>query len=117
MKKCFALAALTLVLSAMMYAQQSLSGMWQGSTPSGRPLALDLKAKGGALTGALTLAQNPVEISDGKIDGKKFSFVAPAEGRTVEFNGELVGDEMKLMVQGIKDPITLKRAKPSKSRK
>jgi hypothetical protein len=111
MKSMLAGATLVLALAAFVHAQATLTGRWQGETGSGRPVALDLKAKGSQLTGTVTLAKEPSEISDGKVDKNTFSFTATVEGRTAAFKGEIAGDEVKLVVEGVRDPLVLKRVK------
>jgi hypothetical protein len=92
-------------------ADASLTGLWQGSTPTGRPLVLDLKVSGQQLTGKLTLAQQAADITEGKVEGETFSFkAATADGLAVA-KGRLVGADIELTVEGVGSPVTLKRAK------
>jgi hypothetical protein len=89
-----------------------LTGRWQGTTASGRPLVLDLKVAGQLLTGRLTLAQQPADITESRIEGQTFSFTAgPLDGRPVLAKGRPVGEELELTVQGVGSPLTLKRVK------
>ena len=93
-------------------ADARLTGRWQGTTASGRPLALELKVDGQVLTGRLTLAQQSTDITEGKVEGDTFSLTAgPLDGRTVVCNGRLASEEVELTVQGVGSPLTLKRAK------
>jgi len=93
-------------------AEARLTGTWQGTTASGRPLVLDLKVDGQQLTGRLTLAQQPADITEGKVEGQTFSLTADAlDGRPVIAKGRLVGEDLELTVQGVGTPLTLKRVK------
>jgi hypothetical protein len=92
-------------------AQAGLAGKWEGATASGRPVALDLKVNGQKLTGTLTLAQRSADITDGKVEEKTFSFKTTIEDRTSTFTGRLVGDDVELTVEGVANPLTLKRVK------
>lgn len=100
-----------LCAGVVIHAQAGLTGKWEGTTASGRPVGLDLKVRGQQLTGTLTLAQQSADITEGKVEEKAFSFKATMEGRTVTFNGRLAGEEVELTVPGVADPLTLKRVK------
>jgi hypothetical protein len=91
--------------------ESRLTGKWQGATPTGRPLVLDIKVAGQQLTGRLTLAGQPTEISEGKVDGQTFSFSAGSADGPVHAKGRLVGEELELTVQGVGSPLALKRLK------
>src|SRR5206468_9315206 len=92
-------------------AQAGFAGKWQGETGNGRAITLDLKVKGQQLTGTFTLAQQAAEITEGKVADKTFSFKAMVQGRTPLMSGEMVGDQVKLTVEGVSNPVMLKRAK------
>lgn len=57
------------------------------------------------------LAQQTVDITDGTVAEKAFSFKATIEGRSPLMSGELVGDQLKLTVEGVSNPVMLKRMK------
>jgi hypothetical protein len=96
----------------VVHAQSGLTGKWQGSTESGRPVVLDVEVKGQELTGTFTVGQQSTDINEGKVEEKKtFSFKATIDNRTMTCNGRLVGDEVELTVQGVRNPLTLKRVK------
>jgi hypothetical protein len=104
--------AVMCAICVVVHAQGGLTGKWEGKTESGRPVLLDVRIKGKQLTGTFTLAQQSADIIEGKIEGKTFAFKASAEGRrTLAFNGRLVGDEIELTVEGVSNPLTLKRVK------
>jgi hypothetical protein len=92
-------------------AQAGLSGKWEGATPSGRPIVLDVQVNKQQLTGTLTVNQQSSDIADGKVEDKTFSFGATVEGRTATFNGRLLGEEVELTPEGGPGPVTLKRVK------
>lgn len=87
------------------------AGKWQGETGTGRRVALDLTVKGSQATGTFTLVQQTVEIMDGKIDDKTLSFKVALEGRTPMVSGELVREQLKLVVDGVSNPVLLSRVK------
>jgi hypothetical protein len=98
--------------AAILKKRDRLTGTWQGTTASGRPLVLDLNVNEQQLTGRLTVAQQSTHITEGKVEGQTFSLTAgPLDGRTVVANGRLVGEEVELTVQGVGNPLTLKRVK------
>lgn len=88
-----------------------LVGIWRGSTASGRPLMLDLRVNGQVLTGKLTLDQQSAEISEGKVEGQTFSFKTASVDGPVVAKGRLLDEELELTVEGVEEPLTLKRAK------
>jgi hypothetical protein len=95
----------------VIHAQAGLAGKWRGATASGRPVVLDVKVNAKQLTGTFTLNQQSATITEGKVEDKTFSFKATVEGRTLTFNGRLLGDEIELIVEDVPDPLTLKRVK------
>jgi hypothetical protein len=101
--------AVVCTASVVAHAETGLAGKWQGTTGSGRKIVLDAKVKGHELTGKLTLAEQTADIMDGKVEGKTFSFKAALDGRTPMFNGRFVGEVVELTVEGVADPLTLKR--------
>jgi len=106
-----AAAVLTRVVDVKRTVEASVAGVWQGSTPTGRPVALDLKTNGQQVTGKLTLAQQATDITEGKVEGQTFSFKAVSADGPVVAKGRLVGAELELTVEGVGSPLTLKRVK------
>lgn len=107
-----AIAASPQAAVAQRSAPGNLTGTWQAPTANGRPLVLELKVNGQDLSGKLTLAQQPVDITEGKVDGQTFSFKAGVlEGRAIVAKGRVVGEDLELTVEGVKAPLTLKRVK------
>ena len=95
----------------VIHAQAGLPGKWEGTTASGRPVVLDVKVKAQALTGTLTVGSQSGDISEGKAGEKSFSFKVTMDGRTVTCSGRLVDEEVELTVEGVSNPLTLKRVK------
>jgi hypothetical protein len=95
----------------VIHAQAGLTGKWQGTTASGRPVVLDVKVKGQQLTGRLTVGQQSADLTEGKVEEKTFSFKATMDDRTVTANGRIVGEVVELTVEGVANPLTLKRVK------
>lgn len=87
------------------------AGTWQGETATGRRIVLDVTVKGSQVTGTFTLVQQTVEITDAKVDDKTLSFTVALEGRTPMIAGELVGKQLKLVVDGVSNPVLLTRVK------
>jgi len=109
----FLIIAIVLSAACALAAQAApgLAGKWQGETGTGRRVALDLTIKGSQATGTFTLMQQTVDIMDGKADGKTVSFKVALEGRTPMIAGELVGEQLKLVVDGVSNPVLLTRVK------
>ena len=106
------IAVLLVALGALVvHAQAGFAGKWRGETGNGRAIALDLKVARQTLTGTFTLAQQTAEIKDGKVDGKTASFSVALEGRTPTIAAELAGDQLKLVVEGVSNPVMLTRVK------
>jgi hypothetical protein len=94
-------------------AQTSLTGRWQGQTPNGMSLTLDLVQKDGTLTGTLNREGESIAISDGKVSKNTFTFVATLDGSTETIEGTVEKDDMKawLTRQGPERAAVLKRVK------
>jgi len=104
---------IVLLLVAGVHAQAALTGKWQGTTPNGAPLLLDLTATETALTGTLTRSDETVTISDGKVSKNRFTFKATLNDQTEAFTGDLAGDEISVWLdrQGPEKGVVLKRVK------
>jgi hypothetical protein len=113
MKKFRAIVAGILCAACVLvaHAQAGFAGKWQGETGSGRQVVLELNVKGQQLTGTFTLAQQTAEITDGRVADKTFSFKTTVEGRSPLMSGELVGEQVKLTVEGVPNPVMLTRVK------
>jgi hypothetical protein len=107
------LVAVLVVVSCAraVHAQAGFAGRWRGETGNGRAIALELQVARQTLTGTFTLAQQTVEIKEGKVDGKTASFSVALDGRTPTIAAELAGDQLKLVVEGVSNPVMLTRVK------
>ena len=91
-KRLLAGAAIALALAALVRAESTLTGKWQGETKIGTRVLLDVKATDTALTGTLTVDGQPFTISSGKVVKNTFTFTANDTG----FSGELVDDQINI---------------------
>ncbi len=78
-----------------------LTGTWTGEAkgPDGSsfPLTFTFKQDGATLTGTVQLPQNdPIQISNGKVDGNKFTFDDSFNGITIHHDCTLDGDTIKM---------------------
>ena len=92
-------------------AASTFAGKWEGETGTGRRIVLDVTVKGSQATGTFTLVQQTVEIMEAKVDNKTLSFKVALEGRTPMITGERVGEQLKLVVDGVSNPVLLARVK------
>ena len=94
-------------------ATTSLTGKWQGQTPNGMSLILDLVQKDQTLTGTLNREGESAPINDGKVSKNTFTFVASLSGTAETIEGTVENDDMKawLARQGPERTAVLKRVK------
>ncbi len=113
MSRLLVAAAALVLVGVMTHAQSALTGKWQGTTPNGAKLHLDLTATDTAVTGTLTRNDQNVKITDGKVKGKTFTFKATLEGQPDSFSGEVTGDEIRIWLdrRGPESAITLTRTR------
>jgi hypothetical protein len=104
---------MALALATVVHAEAALTGKWQGETPNGAEIILDLSATETALTGTLTRNGQPATIHDGKVSKNTFTFKATLNDQAEGFTGQLDGDEMKVWLdrQGPERAAVLKRIK------
>jgi hypothetical protein len=99
-----------------------ITGTWSAEmkTPDGNsfPLTFTFKQDGATLTGTVQGPQgNPIDISNGKVDGGKFSFDVSFNGITIQHNCTVVSDDEIKMTTKSDNPdfpgmdLTLKRVK------
>jgi hypothetical protein len=103
MKK-LGIATLILFAAAMILLAAGIDGKWTIET-QGRngpqQNTLIVKSAGAALTGTFEApgrggaAGMPVDITDGKVDGNKFSFTVPGGRGATKFEGTADGDQIK----------------------
>jgi hypothetical protein len=98
MKRVFLGAALVTVLAVIAQAQAGIAGKWQGESPAGSQVVLEVKATETALAGTLTVDGQRLTLVDGKLSKNTFSFrvMLPPNDAVQEFNGELAQDQVKL---------------------
>lgn len=96
MKKAAITTILLLAFPVMLCAQTGLTGKWQGKTPMGSDLVLDLSVEKETLTGTLTINGETETITDGKVSKNMFTFKVTHDNQTIGFTGEFGRDEIKL---------------------
>lgn len=105
MKTLLSIVVCFLLVAGIAFAA-GIDGKWLAERKMGDntiKMTFDLKADGAKLTGSLSLdrPQGAVkaDITDGKIDGNKFSFKVTMEGRngmaTTAYEGTMEGDALK----------------------
>jgi len=106
------IAAVCVIVTAAA-AQSGLSGKWEGSTPNGAKLQLDLTATDAKLTGTLTRNDQKTTITDGLVKNNTFTFKATLEDQADAFSGEVKGDELRIWLdrRGPESAVTLTRVK------
>ncbi len=118
----YACAALVMTLGAATAMAADVAGTWTAEmkTPDGNSMQMTFtfKQDGAKLTGTVQGAMGePMEISNGKIDGDKFSFDVSFNGMVIHHDCTVTGDnEIKMTTksdQGGFPPmdLTLKRVK------
>ena len=75
-------------------AQTSLTGRWQGQTPNGMSLILDLVQKDETLTGTINREGETIPISNGKVSKNTFTFTATLDGAAETIEGTVENDDM-----------------------
>lgn len=113
-------SALLVVLTATLMFAADVTGAWKGEVkgPNGESLQLtfNFKQDGAKLTGAVTGPGGDLPISDGKVDGDKISFAVAVNGVTIQHDGVVSADQIKLTTKA-SDPsfpggdLTLTRVK------
>ena len=116
MKRTLTAMVIALVLAAVVHARAGLTGKWQGKTPNGFDLELDLTATGKTLTGTFTRNGQTLAIAGGQVSKNTFTFKATLDDRTDGFAGEVTGDELRVWLdrQGPERAAVLKRVKDLK---
>jgi hypothetical protein len=97
----------------MLLSAQQMTGVWEGQTPGGQPIRLEVVAKDAALTGTMTVAGQKAQIADGKVSNTTFTFSATLEGGTEAFTGEVIDGQRIRMWMDDRGPaaaITLQRS-------
>jgi hypothetical protein len=89
------------MLTAATAMAADVTGTWTGTAtgPDGSSfqLTLTFKQDGATLTGSVQLAgQDPIAISNGKVDGDKFTFDDSFNGITIHHDCTIDGDTIKM---------------------
>jgi hypothetical protein len=116
-------AALLLTFSAASaFAATDVTGTWVGKMagPDGSDfqITFTFKQDGVKLTGTVgsPMGGDPMEITDGKVDGDKLSFTVSFNGMTIKHEGVITEDTIKLTTKAEGDfpggAMTLTRNKP-----
>jgi len=90
-----------MVLSAATAMAADVTGTWTGTanTPDGSSMQLTFtfKQDGATLTGSVQLPGNdPIAISNGKVDGDKFTFDDSFNGITIHHDCTVAGNTIKM---------------------
>ena len=113
-------AAVLFLFSAMTAMAADITGAWSGdvTAPNGESFQVSytFKQDGAKLTGTVMGPQgDPLDISEGKVEGDKLSFTISFNGMAIRHAGDVGKDEIKLTTKAEGDfpamAITLKRAK------
>ena len=113
-------AIVLLILSTAMAFAADITGAWTGQMGpdgGGFQISFTFKQEGAKLTGTVNGPQgDPIQISEGKVDGDKVSFTVSFNGMTFRHEGTISGDEIKLTMKSEGGdfpggPMTLKKAK------
>ena len=101
-----------LALPSAVRGQSGITGKWQGKTPNGFQLELDLVATENNLTGTFTRDGHSLAIAEGKVSKNTLTFTVTMNDQSEGFTGEVNGDQMKLWMdrQGPSAAAALKRA-------
>ena len=103
-----------LLLTAVAFAQSTVTGKWEGQTPNGFKIVLDLKATESTVTGTLTREDTTVPIAEGKATKNTAARSRPrSSDQTESFTGEVAGDQLTVWLdrQGRERAATLTRVK------
>jgi hypothetical protein len=94
-------AALAMTFTAATTRAADVTGTWSAEmkTPDGNsfPLTFKFKQDGEKLTGTVQGPQgDPIDISNGKVDGDKFTFDVSFNGMTIHHDCTVDGDEITM---------------------
>ena len=100
-KLMYVCAALMMAFTAASAFAADVTGTWTGKMAGpngdGFQITFTFKVDGAKLTGSITGPQgDPMEFTDGKVDGDKLSFNVSFNGMTIKHEGVITGDTIKL---------------------
>lgn len=102
MIKRISFAAFIILSIATVCFAATLAGKWNGQmrTPTGDefPISYQLSVDGDKLNGTVSIPENDLPITDGKIKGDEFSFTVTHQGTSYLNEGQLMGDSLKVKV-------------------
>jgi uncharacterized cupredoxin-like copper-binding protein len=103
MKKllCLCAALMMAFTAASAFAASDVTGTWTGNMvgPNGDSMQITFtfKQDGAKLTGTVaSLMGDPMEITEGKVDGDNISFNVSFNGMTIKHEGVIAADTIKL---------------------
>ena len=105
---------LAVLFGIAVLAQGNFAGTWQGKTPAGAPVRMELAAKGSTITGTITIDKQKGKVRVNKTAGNTLHFDAGMEGVTNAFTAELKDGGLsviRISPHGPSAPLMLKRAK------
>jgi hypothetical protein len=76
-----------------------VTGAWSGDAGQFQ-LTFNFKQDGTKLTGSVQGPQDPITISDGKVEGDKITFTVSFDGNIIHHTGTIAGDTIKLNTEG-----------------
>ena len=95
-------------------AQGGFAGTWQGKTPAGAPVLMELTASDGKVAGTITIDKQKGKIRANKMDASTLHFDAGMDGVTNAFTAELKDGGLsviRISPHGPSAPLVLKRTK------
>ena len=92
-----------MIFGTLISMAQGIDGKWKASvdSPNGKmELTYTFKVDGNALTGSISSEMGEMAISNGKVNGKEFSFDIDFNGNAMPFKGTIDGEVLKVKMVG-----------------
>lgn len=108
MSRFFYFCIITFLVMTIGCNEKDINGKWKGEmqTPNGSfELTYDFNVIGDSLAGTVTSPMGQLPISNGKVDGKNFSFDVDVNGMTFNQQCTFMSDSISMKVQGMQGPI------------
>ena len=102
-----------LVGSLTAFAQNPIDGEWKGTrdTPNGAlEITYKFTVEGSTLKGVSITQFGEIEIKDGKVDGKKFSYTITYNEMTINNTGELINND-EILIKNERGDMKMTRVK------
>ena len=95
--------AAVLAAAVFVHAQATLTGTWEGATPGGLPLVLEVTATETTLAGTLRRGTQSLPLADGKVSKNTFTFkvTLPPNNTIQTFSGELNQHQITLWADAL----------------